>query len=325
MKNLKNSPTVPVFAALAIALLSGCATRPPRQVGPPAEPVMPPPVRTGTVDPTLPSEPVILEEDLIGIPAPMPGNTVSSATVRPAAPDLQPRRGTPYTIRSGESLSAIAARNKINWVKLAEYNYITDPNKVRVGQVILIPPKAGEPLSAPAPVRSYTPAAPQVSSTGKTYVVQSGDSLSVVARRYGTSVGELKSVNGLSSDRLLVGQVLKLPAGSAAPAQGSPTIPPPAPRATPVPSRPTPTPGPQLEPLEVEEAPQESPVDQSAEDQPAIETKAFPLIVQEGDTLKSIADSYILSEDEIRKLNNLGPNDKVEPGQKLLIPSSSVY
>ncbi len=44
------------------------------------------------------------------------------------------------------------------------------------------------------------------------YVVQAGDSLWLIAQRYGTTVQALKNLNGLASDRLSIGQILKIPA-----------------------------------------------------------------------------------------------------------------
>lgn len=48
------------------------------------------------------------------------------------------------------------------------------------------------------------------SASAHTYKVQSGDSLSVIAQKYNTSVKELKKLNKLSSDLIFAGQILKL-------------------------------------------------------------------------------------------------------------------
>ena len=46
---------------------------------------------------------------------------------------------------------------------------------------------------------------------GQTYTVQSGDTLYEIANRFGVTVSELKSRNNLTSDVILVGQVLSIP------------------------------------------------------------------------------------------------------------------
>ncbi len=47
----------------------------------------------------------------------------------------------------------------------------------------------------------------------RTYKIRSGDTLSGVAARHSVSLAELKSHNGLRSDTIRVGQILKIPAG----------------------------------------------------------------------------------------------------------------
>ncbi len=49
------------------------------------------------------------------------------------------------------------------------------------------------------------------------YVVKSGDSLWLIAQRYQTTVDAIKRLNGLTSDMLRIGQVLKIPASQASP------------------------------------------------------------------------------------------------------------
>jgi LysM repeat protein len=43
------------------------------------------------------------------------------------------------------------------------------------------------------------------------YVVKSGDTLSHIAKVHGTTIKALKAVNGLASDRIIVGAKLKIP------------------------------------------------------------------------------------------------------------------
>ncbi|MFC1454370.1 LysM peptidoglycan-binding domain-containing protein, partial [Verrucomicrobiota bacterium] len=55
-----------------------------------------------------------------------------------------------YIVVSGDSLSMIAKRNKVSTRELQELNKLTDPNKIRIGQKLIIPK------------RSFSPAAPAV-------------------------------------------------------------------------------------------------------------------------------------------------------------------
>ena len=210
-----------------IALLTGCATRPPREMGPPGKVQMPPSA------PATDDLPPPVEVEVI----PAGKEAIEREPAPPPKPKREPRAGTSYTIKKGESLSSIASRNKMSWKELAAYNHIANPDKVRVGQTILIPPSGSSKVSI-SPRREVAP--PPAPPSGKTYVVQSGDNLSVIARRYGTNVKALKSANDLMSDRLLVGQVLKLPQGAETPERESrrsaePEREPAAPRPTPIP------------------------------------------------------------------------------------------
>lgn len=305
--------------SLAALLLAGCATgRPPREVGPPPSPAMPPPATRSQQEAEMPpplevdfGRPQVTEQELP--PAPQPVQTIR--------PEVQPREGTPYTIKRGESLSQVAARHNLSWRRLADYNYIADPDKVIVGQQILIPPGSGTPArtaTRPAATRPSPPA-----TSGDTYVVRSGDSLSVIAQRYSTSVANLKSLNTLSSDRVLVGQILKVPDG-ATPREtttASQTREP-APRPDPAPSRPTAVAEPTRGTVNLDlglSRPAPAPVEEAVEEDP-VTSRAFTIVVQEGDTLESIANNYIVPVEDIRKLNKLSPDAELKAGQNLLIP-----
>jgi len=91
-----------------------------------------------------------------------------------------------YRVKRGDTLSEIASKYKTSISKLRSWNNIRG-NTIRVGQMLTI-------YSGDAPATSHK--------------VRSGETLSSIARRYGTSVSRLKSWNGLRNDRIQVGQVL---------------------------------------------------------------------------------------------------------------------
>ena len=65
-----------------------------------------------------------------------------------------------------------------------------------------------EPLALVAPAAAPKPPAPKPASV--THTVRSGDTLSAIARRYGVSVKEIQTWNGLKGERIDVGQRLKI-------------------------------------------------------------------------------------------------------------------
>ena len=98
-----------------------------------------------------------------------------------------------YTVVSGDTLSGIGAKLGVNWKDIASLNGIGSPYTIYPGQVLKI--SGGN--SAPAKV---------------TYTVKSGDTLSGIASKYGTTVNAIASANGISNPNLIyAGQVLTIP------------------------------------------------------------------------------------------------------------------
>lgn len=105
----------------------------------------------------------------------------------------QPAGGT-YKVVAGDTLSGIAQRYGTNYQTLAAMNGIADPNKIYVGQVLKVPGGGGV-------------AAPQA----QTYTVKSGDTLSGIASKFGTSWQRLQQLNGIAdANRIYPGQVLRI-------------------------------------------------------------------------------------------------------------------
>ncbi len=139
----------------------------------------------------------------------------------------------------------------------------------------------------------------------------------------------LREANNLASDLIKVGQTLKLPAAGPSVLGAAPR---PAPSFTPPVSTPTPA---AIRPIAAVPTPTPRPLDTNLENfntsplaaPTAVRTsttldKAFPIVVEEGETLDDIARSYIVPKDEIRKLNNLPADAVLKAGQTLLIPPS---
>lgn len=108
----------------------------------------------------------------------------------PANPET-PANGDVYIVKRGDTLSGIAAKYGTTWQKLASYNGIANPNIINVGQKIAIP-----------------------GSGVRTYTVKSGDSLWAIAAKQlgdGSRYNEIKTMNGLTSNTIHAGDVLKLP------------------------------------------------------------------------------------------------------------------
>ncbi|WP_110928367.1 C40 family peptidase [Bacillus massiliglaciei] len=122
-----------------------------------------------------------------------------------------------YTVVAGDSLSKIAKNKGTTVSKLKSINGLSS-DLIRVGQKLK--------LTGSASAASNTSAAKPASSSSSnspsgTYTVVAGDSLSKIAKNKGTTVSKLKSINGLSSDLIRVGQKLKL-TGSASAASNTP-------------------------------------------------------------------------------------------------------
>lgn len=107
-----------------------------------------------------------------------------------SAPIQAPATST-YTVRSGDTLSSIAAKFGTSYQTLASLNGIANPNLIYVGQTLRVNGSA--------------------SAASVYYTVRSGDNLSAIASRYGTSYQSIASLNSLSNPNLIyAGQTLKI-------------------------------------------------------------------------------------------------------------------
>jgi len=78
-------------------------------------------------------------------------------------------------------------------------------------------------LDPPAEPRASEPARTEITGTAggfKDYTVRKGDSLWSIGREFGTSIAALRRANGMSGDKLVAGQTIRIPDPGARPATG---------------------------------------------------------------------------------------------------------
>lgn len=169
---------------------------------------------TTTVDDVLDMQPVSV---------PAAKEPVKDSVKTPDAPVRRPAvsktvAGEVYKVKKGDTLGSIAKRYKTNWRALAEYNGLDGKARIFVGQTIRIPVTAASasPANAPAKTATAKPAA----DSGKIHVVKKGEFPGKIAAMYKVKVADLLALNNLTvKSTIRVGQKLRIPNASAAPAK----------------------------------------------------------------------------------------------------------
>ncbi|MBQ6013928.1 MAG: LysM peptidoglycan-binding domain-containing protein [Bacilli bacterium] len=156
-----------------------------------------------------------------------------------------------YVVKRGDTLYSIAVSNNIDVNTLMMDNALTS-NKLNVGDVLKI--RTDNQIIEECYGEDYVE-----EITNNTYVVQKGDSLYSIAKKFNTGVNNIMSLNNLNNTNLSIGQVLKIPNSS-----------------------------------------------------------STTYIVQKGDSLYSIARKFNTTVDSIKRKNNLSSN-VLNIGQKLII------
>ena len=115
-----------------------------------------------------------------------------------------------YTVKAGDTLSAIASRYSTSSSTLASLNSLSNPNLIYVGQVLKVSSNASTSSSTSSSANSTV-------TTAASYTVKAGDTLSAIAAKYGTTYQALASTNSISNPNdIYVGQVIKVSATATA-------------------------------------------------------------------------------------------------------------
>lgn len=190
-----------------------------------------------------------------------------------------------YTVKSGDTLSAIASRYQTSNEELAKLNRISANSMVILGQKLTVPDSE----------------VAEAEKTPTSYTVQSGDTLTGVAVRFKLSPQELADMNGLKANSNLIrGANLSLVASSASNKKGADRK------------------------VDSEATAKDSTAKESAKEASASKSSASgdseDYTVKRGESLNSIAAKYDVSVAELAKLNKISANTMVQIGQSLNVP-----
>ncbi|TVR20750.1 MAG: LysM peptidoglycan-binding domain-containing protein [Anaerolineaceae bacterium] len=133
-----------------------------------------------------------------------------------------------YVVRRGDTLFRIALNNNTTVAEVQAINPGLNPNLIRPGQEIILPDCEAEPTAAPPAPDGQTGTSAQPVPLGgtpsaedggitagieATHVVQSGETLGAIARRYGVTINAIVARNNITNPNVLsVGQELIIPA-----------------------------------------------------------------------------------------------------------------
>ena len=147
----------------------------------------------------------------------IPGSSADAPAAPAAEPEPEPEpEPTPepeesptvveYRIQSGDTLLRIGAKFGVSSKALQEFNGITNPNRISIGQLLKIPTATSNTNVAQAEPE------PEQPTVAKTYKVVAGDTFWGIARKLGVKSSELASLNGINNANFIrVGQILKVP------------------------------------------------------------------------------------------------------------------
>ena len=118
-----------------------------------------------------------------------------------------------HKVRPGETMSTIARRYRTSVSSIMRANRLRRSHYIMAGKKLKIPRKG------------YTTLAVSSSNASKNsptfrYRVRRGDSLWILAKRYGTTTKTIQTLNNISSTRLYIGQMLNIPDLNIASANG---------------------------------------------------------------------------------------------------------
>lgn len=203
-----------------------------------------------------------------------------------------------HKVTKGQTLRSVSSKYGVGISDIKRWNKLSS-NTLRIGQTLRIEkPLPAKKEAKAAPVVLAEETKKQVDSTDSTagvpqpvmastkHKVNKGETLSAISRQYGVSIEDIKKWNGLESNSLQLGQVLRIDQAVEKASESA-------------------------------QMGQEKPAKQ---DNKKVVAKSSTYTVRPGDTLWSISQKFDgVTIADLQRANNLKKNSKLKPGQKLKI------
>jgi len=110
-----------------------------------------------------------------------------------------------YKVSKGDTLSQIAKQHGTDVQTLKEMNGLANADRIKAGQVLTLPNAFNGDASG-----VFSPTMGMEAPKGNNYRIQKGDTLSGLAKQFGTTVQALQELNGISdANKIRAGQQLK--------------------------------------------------------------------------------------------------------------------
>jgi len=208
-----------------------------------------------------------------------------------------------HTVQAGDTLFRVALTYGVDMNELARANGISDPTRIFVGQVLVIPGLQPVTVGETAPN-------PLVATVPITHTVQRGESLNIIAQRYGVTIDQILQANAIpNKNRIYPGQVLQIWSNDLS---------------VPILEAPAPAPEAVVPPTSVPDILSAPPPPEAAAPTPLPAASSEALhVVAPGEYLSQIARNYGVSWTSIAEANGITDPNRIYAGLTLRIPNPS--